>query len=104
MSAACFTASTDVSLIRATWCPPSLLQRLRVVQREAIRHPGDELDDRVGLVAARDEVLEDPRDHAAGACVLALRMLAEIDPLEHERAQREHRLADLVALADVAGS
>ena len=29
---------------------------------------------------------------------------AEIDVVEHERAQREHRLADLVALGDVAGA
>ena len=35
--------------------------------------------------------------------VLGLDLRAEVDAVEHERAQREHRLADLVALADVAG-
>ena len=34
--------------------------------------------------------------------VLLGRMRTEIDALEHERAQREHRAADLVALRDVA--
>ena len=35
--------------------------------------------------------------------VLLGRVRAEIDALEHERAQRQHRAADLVALRDVAG-
>ena len=34
--------------------------------------------------------------------VLGPRLGPEVDPLEHERAQREHRRADLVALDDVA--
>src|SRR5437870_11046501 len=35
------------------------------------------------------------------ARVLGAGMFAEVDLIEHERAQREHRLADFVALADV---
>src|SRR4051794_804629 len=97
MSAACLTASTDASL-----CGP-LVQRLRVVQGEAIGHAGHERNDRIRLVAACDEVLEDAADRAVRARVLAARVLTEVDPLEHERAEREQRVADLVALTDVAG-
>ena len=43
-------------------------------------------------------MLEDRRDRLVRAHVLAARVLAEIDPLEHERAEREHRGADLFAL------
>ena len=39
-----------------------------------------------------------------GALVLAARVLAEVDALEHERAERQHRRADVVALDDVAGA
>ena len=55
-----------------------------------------------GVVAAVGERVEDPPDGRAGALVLGARLRAEVDALEHERAQREHRAADLVALGDVA--
>ena len=55
-----------------------------------------------GGVAAVGERVEDPADGRAGALVLDARLRAEVDALEHERAQREHRAADLVALGDVA--
>ena len=42
-------------------------------------------------------------DRLVSAHVLGPRVLAEVDPLEHERAERQHRGADVVALDDVAG-
>ena len=50
-----------------------------------------------------DEPREDRVHDVVGAPVLGPDLRAEVDAVEHERAQREHRLADLVALADVAG-
>ena len=41
-------------------------------------------------------------DDRVRALVLAARVRAEVDALEHERAQRAHGLGDLGALADVA--
>src|SRR5205809_7000665 len=73
------------------------------MQREAVRHPCDEFDDRVRIVAAGDEVLEYAGDHMMCPLVLSARVLAEVDALEHERPEREHRLPDLVALTDVSG-
>ena len=45
---------------------------------------------------------EDRMDHIVRAAVLRPDLRAEVDAIEHEGAQREHRLADLLALADVA--
>src|SRR5262249_2418550 len=53
---------------------------------------------------AVDQVLEDPPDDLVCALLVRLAAGGKVDPLEHERAQREHRLADLLALADVAGA
>src|SRR6478672_7576572 len=46
---------------------------------------------------------EDPPDDLVSALLGRLRVGCEIDALEHEGTQRRHRLADLVALSDVAG-
>ena len=54
-----------------------------------------------GLLSAFSEMLEDPPHGCPGALLLLPGVRAEVDPLEHERAQREHRLADLFALHDV---
>ena len=57
----------------------------------------------VGVVAARRRGASKIRRIAAcGALVLRLHLRPEVDALEHEAAQREHRGADLVALDDVA--
>src|SRR5690349_1291193 len=103
MSAAALTASTDSCLIRATSHPLPLAERLCEGEREAIGHPGNVVDRVVQGVAAFDHVVEHPADHVAGAPVLRLDLWAEVDPLEHERAQAHHRLADLVRLPDVTG-
>ena len=50
-----------------------------------------------------DEPGEDGLEHVVRPSVLGPDLGAEVDPVEHERAEREHRLADLVALADVPG-
>src|SRR6188474_1757059 len=97
MFAAALTASTDSSLSRAT------SDLLGVVECEAIGHPGEIVDDGVGLVAPRHEVLEDPANHVASPLVLAPRLRAEVDPLEHEAPEREHRVPERLALDDVAG-
>src|SRR2546429_9219096 len=39
-----------------------------------------------------------------GALLVRLRVRREVDAFEHEGAKREHRFADLVALADLAGA
>ena len=75
-----------------------------VAQGEPVGHARDELDDLLRLLATFSEMLEDPPHGCAGALLLLPRVRAEVDPLEHERAQREHRLADLLALHDVPGS
>src|SRR4029077_2296147 len=49
-----------------------------------------------------DEPLEDHENDVARVPVLRLDVRSEIDAVEHEAAQREHRLADLVALHDVS--
>src|SRR5712692_3465671 len=102
MSPAAFTASTDSGLIRAT-SPAPLAQRLRVGQREAVGHAGNVVDRVFDRVAPGDEVIEDTADDLAGATVLRLDLRAQVDALEHEAPEREHRLPDLVRLADVAG-
>ena len=50
------------------------------------------------------QVLEDRRDRGVRPQMLAASVLAEIDLFEHERAEREHRRAHLLALHDVAGA
>ena len=76
----------------------------RVVEREPVGHACDVVHHVVDRVAALDEVVEDPADGRVGARMLGPRCLAEVDALEHERAEGEHRLADLLALTDVAGA
>ena len=48
-------------------------------------------------------VVEQRAHHALDARLLALRLRAEVDVLEHELAQAKHRAADLLPLHDVAG-
>src|SRR5918996_590637 len=100
MSAAATTSRTDDSLMRAT---ARLAEPLGVVEREAVGHARDELRDRGRLVAALRELLDDPPDDGVGPLVLTARVRCEVDPFEHERAEREHSRADLVALPDVSG-
>ena len=95
MSVAATTSRTDCSLIRAT-------RGSSVREREPIGHPGDEPADLVLGIAAFDEVVEDPADRLVCPLVLAARVRPEVDALEHEGAEREHRPADLVALDDLA--
>ena len=83
---------------------PRHLQGGSVRQSEAVGHPGDELDDLVLVVASVDQVLVDPADRRVGALVLGTRHRGEVDVVEHEPAQRQHRGSDLVALCDVARS
>jgi hypothetical protein len=98
-SDAAFTSSTDVSLISA------IATQLRdVCECEPVGHAGDEVDDLLRLLPARDEVLEDASNRGARAFLLEPRVRAEVDALEHERPQCEHRTADLRALDDVARS
>jgi hypothetical protein len=61
----------------------------------------DELDYLLRLLATLGQVLEDPAHRCSSALLLLPRVRTEVDPLEHERAQREHCLADLLALHDV---
>src|SRR5262245_63956978 len=98
MSAAATTPRTDDSLMRAT--RGGLAQPLCVVEREPVRHAGDELRDRRRLLSALDQVVEDPPHHAACPDVLGARGGREVDALEHERPEGEHRPADLLALCD----
>src|SRR5439155_18699204 len=79
-----------------------LLQRLGVAQREAVGHSRDVVDHVVHRIAALDEVLEDPPYRRSRARVLDPGPLREVDLLEHEGAQGEHRVADLFGLPDVA--
>ena len=67
-------------------------ERVGVGEREAVGHSGDVVDDLVGVVAARGEVVEDRADDFVRLLVLRRRLRPEVDPLEHEGAQREHRL------------
>ncbi len=81
---------------------------------EAVGHPGEvvghparegAVGDRVGdLLGVGAEVLEQRADDAVDLRVLARRLGAEVDALEHERAQLRHRAAGLLALDDVAGA
>ena len=75
--------------------PRRRLQRLGVVEREAVGHAGDVVDDLVDVVAALDERVEDRAHDVVGALVLRRRLRPEVDALEHEGAQREHRLPHL---------
>ena len=60
------------------------LQPRREFEREAVGHPGDEVDDLVYAVSARCEVVEDRLHDLARACVLRLCVRPQIDVLEHE--------------------
>ena len=48
-------------------------------------------------------MVEDLANGLAGALVFLRRVRPEVDALEHERAERKHRRANLLALDDVAG-
>ena len=97
-----------MSLIRAIG---PTLQPCGVRQGEPIGHPREVVDHPVlqRPVARRqtvrivDERVEDRLDRGTRLPVLGLDVRAEVDPVEHERAQREHRLTDLGALDDVPG-
>src|SRR2546426_2485757 len=102
MSAAAFTSSTDVSLIRAISVPPSG-ELCDVGERKTIRHARDELDDLLGILTALHAVVEDAADGRPGTLLFQPRMRTEIDVVEHEPSESEHRFADLLALHDVAG-
>src|SRR5262245_63634544 len=101
MSARCLTSSTELSLMRATE-----LQRRSVREREAVGHAGDVVGDPLrGRTGPRwkplglgDEPVENGVDDVARPAVLGRDLWPEIDVLEHEGAQREHRLADGRAL------
>ena len=95
ISIAALTRSTDSSLIRGIY-----VELRDESEREAIGHSrkvvGRVRDRHAALV---DELREDPPDGRARRLVLLL----EVDALEHERAQVEHRRPEGVALDDVAG-
>src|SRR5215218_5889151 len=95
MSAAAFTSSTEGGLIRA-------IERVEVREGEAVGHARDVVDCGIDRVAAFDQVVEDPPDDDPRTLVFRTCMGTEVDAIEHERAQREHRLSDLLALPDVA--
>ena len=76
--------------------------RSAYVERVAVGHAGDVRGDRRRVVAPVGEVVEDRPDHIACAAMLHTGVLPQVDAVEHERAERRHRVAHLVALADVA--
>ena len=95
ISIVALTRSTDSSLIRATSSPSSA----GVGEREAVGHPGEVVGRGLGVHPALvDELLEDPPHRDPCRAVI----LGVVHALEHEGAEREHRVADLVALDDVA--
>ena len=104
MLEAATTSRTLWSLIRATTGLGS------VREGETVGHAGDVVGDPVGELALAgrqqlgivDEPREDRLHDVVRAPVLGPDLGPEIDAIEHERAKREHRLADLVALLDVA--
>ena len=106
MSAAAIASRTDVSLIRAI-----ATERGRVLEGEAVGHTGDVVDHPLGqLAGARrkpfrlvHERVDDPLDDFADTAVLRLDPRAEVDAFEHECPEGQHRLPDLIALADGAG-
>ena len=77
-------------------------ERLGVVEREAVGHARQEVDGLVDVVAALDQVGEDPPHDVVRAAMLALHLRPEVHALEHERPQREHCLPHVRALDDVA--
>src|SRR5689334_22128380 len=99
MSIAALTASTDSGLIRAT---PATLQLRGESEREAVGHSGDVVDGFLHRIAEPDQVVEDLADDGLRAGVVVPRELAEVDAVEHEATEGEHRLADFGALADVS--
>jgi class 3 adenylate cyclase len=76
-------------------------ERVGVGERETIGHAGDVVDDLVDVVPALDELLEDHGNRPVGALVLGSDLWPQVDVLEHEGAQREHRLTHLRRLANV---
>src|SRR6266508_5156625 len=56
-----------------------------------------------GRLALVDQVLEDRADDCLSPRIVGAGLRGEIDALEHELPEREHRLADLRALLNVAG-
>src|SRR5215210_6514308 len=104
MSAAALTSSTDVSLILAIRGePPSRSELRHVGQSKPVRHARDEVDDLLGLLPTLRELIEDPPHSRVGSLVLEACVTTEIDTLEHEFPECEHRVADLLALYDVTG-
>src|SRR5215210_6265674 len=99
MSIAALTVSTDSGLIRAT---VSTLQLRGEREGKAVGHAGDVVDRLLHRVAEPDQVAEDLVDDGLRAIVVMPRLVAEIHAVEHEAPEREHRLADLGALTDVA--
>ena len=78
-------------------------------EREPVGHARDVVRDprrQVALAVGEerrvgDEPLEDRAHDPLGPLVLRHRLRPEVDAIEHERAQREHRLAHVVALDDL---
>src|SRR4051794_22932271 len=99
MSIAALTASTDSGLIRAT---VSTLQLRSEREGEAVGHAGDVVNRLLHRVAEPDQVAEDLADDCLCAVVVMPRLIGEIHAVEHEAPEREHRLADLGALADIS--
>ena len=109
MSAAAMTASLLASLIRGT--RRRAYSRLGEREREpvghardVIRHPRRQVALAVGEEPrVGDEPGEDRAHDPLGPLVLRHCLRPEVDAVEHERAQREHRLSHLVTLDDLAG-
>src|SRR5262249_49773008 len=97
-SAPALTASTELSAIRGT---RSLLEPLGICERKPIGHARDELDDLRKRAATLLKTVDDRAHDHVRPFVPRRSLGAEIHMLEHERAQREHSAADLVALGDV---
>ena len=100
MSAAASTSSTDVSLIRATQASSGGVRRARSGRSSRRRSRSDRRRASSPRATRWSKIAP---DRLVRARVLVARMRAEVDALEHERPQRQHRRADLVALDDVAG-
>src|SRR5436190_1073444 len=95
---------------------PALLRQRQALEgrdAEPICHPGDVVGNALHVVRAAgalrhllgmlEIVVEEDPDGALYPLVLAARLLPEVDAFEHELSKHAHRLADLLALHDVAG-
>src|SRR5262245_42450292 len=100
MSIASFTASTDSCLIRGT---AVTLQVRGEGEGETVGHTGDVVDDLLYRLSPVDQMVEDGAHDRSCAGVVRLCLSAEVHTVEHEAPEREHGLADLRGLPDLAG-